>query len=69
MAACAWMRRRGAARRLHGRLEAGRKLDDLPLRIDADARVQKALAPCDTVEVRGTLDAAGNVRVERIRPR
>ena len=59
----------GASVRLQGRLEAGSTLDDLPLTFDANTRVRKHPAPGDTVEVRGTLDRAGNVRVERIRPR
>jgi hypothetical protein len=59
----------GAAVRLQGRLESGWKLDGLPLTVDAATRVQKHAAPGDAVQVRGTLDEAGDARAERIRPR
>lgn len=59
----------GAAVRLHGRLEPGWRLDGLPLAVDSNTRLDKHPQPGDAVQVRGRLDATGNVRAERIRPR
>jgi uncharacterized membrane protein len=59
----------GAEVRLHGRLAHRWHLDELPLDVGAGTRLDKAPGPGDYVEVRGTIDAAGDVRAERIRPR
>jgi len=59
----------GAAVRLHGSLDARRWLDGLELVIGPDTRIDKSPAPGSYVEVRGRLDAVGNVRVERLRSR
>ena len=59
----------GAALRLHGTLGPGPRLDDLNLRLGAGTRIDKRPTEGDYVEVRGRLDAAGNVMVERLRRR
>lgn len=59
----------GAAVRLHGILGAGWLLDDLPLVVDSRTRIDQSPRRGDYVQVRGTLDAAGRVRVERLRRR
>lgn len=59
----------GAAVRLHGILGPGSLLDGLPLVIDARTRIDKSPRAGDYVQVRGTLDATGQVRVDRIRRR
>jgi len=59
----------GAKVRLEGTLEAGWRLDGLPLIVTGRTRIDKSPRPGDYVEVRGRLDRAGNVRVERLRPR
>lgn len=59
----------GAAVRLHGTLEPRWRLDGLDLVVATRTRIDKTPAPGDYVEVRGRLDEAGNVNVERIRGR
>ena len=59
----------GARVRLHGRLEAGNRLDGLALDIGPGTRVDKDPMPGDYVEVRGRLDDSGRVIVERLRTR
>jgi mono/diheme cytochrome c family protein len=59
----------GAALRLHGTLDAAGGLDGLPLAIGPGTRIDKRPAPGDYVQVRGRIDAAGRVIVERLRPR
>lgn len=59
----------GAAVRLHGTLDAGGKLDGLDLILGPRARVDKNPAPGAHVQVRGRLDHAGSVVVDRLRPR
>jgi len=59
----------GARIRLHGRLEAGNKLDGIQLVISRGTRIDKNPRPGDYVQVRGYIDGAGNIRVERLRRR
>jgi mono/diheme cytochrome c family protein len=59
----------GAAVRLHGTLEPGGRLDGLELILGPRTRVDKNPAPGAYVQVRGRLDAAGRIVVERMRPR
>ena len=59
----------GAAVRLHGTLSAGGQLDGLDLILGARSRVDKNPAPGAYVQVRGRLDPAGRVVVDRLRPR
>lgn len=59
----------GAAVRLHGTLEPGGRLDGLELLLGPRTRVDKNPAPGAYVQVRGRLDAAGRIVVERMRPR
>lgn len=59
----------GAKVRLHGRLEAGWRLDGLALQVDAGTRLDKGPRSGDYVEVRGTIEADGGVTAERIRTR
>jgi len=59
----------GADVRLHGTLGPRWQLDGLDLAVGPGTRIDKAPAPGDYVEVRGRLDAAGNIRVERLRRR
>jgi hypothetical protein len=59
----------GAAVRLHGTLGPRWQLDGLPLGVGVRTRIDKAPATGDYVEVRGHLDEAANVQVERIRRR
>ena len=59
----------GAAVRLHGTLQSGWQLDGLQLLITRRTRIDKAPSPGDYVQVRGSVDEAGNVRVERLRRR
>jgi mono/diheme cytochrome c family protein len=59
----------GAKLRLHGRLDEAGKLDGLALLIDARTRLDDAPRPGAYVQVRGRLDAGGQVRVERLRRR
>ena len=59
----------GAKVRLHGRLGAGRQLDGLDLIIDSRTRIDKNPQAGDYVQVRGRLDEAGKVHVERLRRR
>jgi mono/diheme cytochrome c family protein len=55
----------GGRVRLHGTLDTPSTLDGLPLVLPPGARVEAR--PGDYVEVRGRLDEAGRVRVERMR--
>lgn len=59
----------GATLRLHGTLGSGWQLDGLPLVVDSRTRLDKSPRPGDYVEVRGRLDEAGRVSVERLRRR
>jgi len=59
----------GAKVRLHGTLERGGRLDGLDLIIGPRTRIDKNPAPGDYVQVRGRLDQAGSVVVERLRRR
>lgn len=59
----------GADVRLHGTLRSRWQLDDLPLAVGRWTRIDKAPAPGDYVEVRGRLDEAAGVEVERLRRR
>lgn len=59
----------GARVRLHGTLGEGWKLDGLDLAVGPDTRIDKDPEPGDYVQVRGRLDEAGNVMVERLRRR
>ncbi len=59
----------GAKVRLHGRLEPGYKLDGIKLVIGSGTRIDKNPRPGDYVQVRGRIDNAGNIRVERLRRR
>ena len=59
----------GAAVRLHGTLQPGWRLDGLNLAVGAHTRIDKSPRPGDYVEVRGFLDEASGVRVERLRRR
>ncbi|EHR69289.1 Planctomycete cytochrome C [Burkholderiales bacterium JOSHI_001] len=59
----------GARVRLQGHLGADGRLDGLPLMSGGRMRVDKAPQPGDRVEVRGSLDAQGQVLVERLRRR
>jgi uncharacterized membrane protein len=60
---------RGAAVRLHGTLGADGRLDELPLLAGPRTRVDKSPAPGSYVEVRGRIDDAGRIIVERMRQR
>ena len=55
--------------RLHGRLGRGWTVDGLKLNMSRRTRVDKSPGPGDYVQVRGRLDASGNVNVERLRRR
>lgn len=59
----------GARVRLHGILNAGWKLDGLELVVGNGTRIDKSPRSGDYVEVRGYLDDAGRVIVERLRRR
>lgn len=59
----------GARVRLHGRLTAINRLDDLELVIGAHTRIDKNPRPGDYVQMRGRIDSAGRVIVERLRRR
>ncbi|HEY5764224.1 MAG TPA: c-type cytochrome domain-containing protein [Rhodocyclaceae bacterium] len=59
----------GARLRLHGRLESGDRLDELPLAINRGTRIDKTPRPGDYVEVRATLGSDGAVLADRIRRR
>lgn len=59
----------GARIRLHGRLESGNRLDGITLVIGSGTRIDKNPRPGDYVQVRGRIDNAGNIRVERLRRR
>ncbi len=59
----------GARVRLQGRLTTMNLLDDLELVIGAHTRIDKNPRPGDYVQVRGRIDSAGRVIVERLRKR
>lgn len=59
----------GAAVRLHGTLGARGQLDGLDMVIGPRARIDKSPGAGDYVEVRGRIDDAGNISVERLRRR
>jgi hypothetical protein len=59
----------GAQVRLQGQLDAQGSLNGLPLLADERMRVDKQPLPGDDVQVRGRLDANGQVLVERLRRR
>ena len=57
------------AYRRFGTLGSGNRLDDLPLQVGPHTRLDKAAGPGSYIEVRGRLDASGNVIAGRIRRR
>ena len=57
----------GARVRLHGRLTSINRLDDLEFVIGAQTRIDKNPRPGDYVQLRGRIDSAGRVIVERLR--
>lgn len=59
----------GASVRLHGTLGTDGSLDGLALVRGPRTRIENAPAPADHVQVRGRLDEAGRVIVERLRTR
>ncbi len=59
----------GARVRLHGRLGPHRQLDGLELVLTGRTRIDNGPRPGDYVEVRGVVDAAGGIVVERLRKR
>lgn len=59
----------GARVRLHGRLTAVNRLDDLELVIGAHTRIDKNPRPGDYVQLLGRIDSAGRIIVERLRRR
>lgn len=59
----------GAVVRLHGTLDAAGGLDGLRFATGARLRVDRSPAPGDAVELRGRLDATGQVQAERLRRR
>jgi hypothetical protein len=59
----------GARLRLHGRWQAGDRLDALPVVVDGRTRIDKAPRPGDYVELRARLAADGRVLAERLRRR
>lgn len=59
----------GARVRLGGTLTGQWLLDGLPLHVDAQSRIRENFRPGQRVQVRGWLDSAGNIRVDRIRAR
>lgn len=59
----------GARLRLHGKLVSRWQLDELPLTLTPQTRIDKSPSPGDYIEVRGRLDESGGVRVERLRRR
>ena len=59
----------GARVRLQGRLTTMNLLDDLELVFGAHTRIDKNPRPGDYVQVRGRIDSAGRVIVERLRRR
>ena len=56
----------GARVRLHGQLVQRWQLDDLPLDITPQIRIDKNPRAGDSVRVRGRLQADGSIRVDRI---
>jgi mono/diheme cytochrome c family protein len=59
----------GATVRLHGKLTTKWQLDDVNLNVDGQTRIHKSPKVGDYVEVRGYLDDALNLKVERLRRR
>lgn len=59
----------GSRVRLHGTLRSPHQLDELAIVITRSTRTDKSPGTGDYVEVRGTLDAAGRVVVDRMRPK
>ena len=59
----------GARLRLHGTLPSRWQLDDLPLNITPDTRVDGNPQAGDEVRIRGRVRADGSVRVDRIKAR
>ena len=59
----------GARVRLHGRLTTMNRLDDLEFVIGAHTRLDKNPRPGDYVRLRGRIDSAGRVIVDRLRRR
>lgn len=59
----------GARVRLGGTLTGQWLLDGLPLHVDTQSRIRESFRPGQRVQVRGWVDSAGNIRVDRIRSR
>lgn len=59
----------GAEVRLHGTMQPGPRLDELPLQIGPRSRLDKAPPPGQRAQVRGRIDSQGRVLVERVRAR
>jgi len=59
----------GAKVRLHGTLDSARQMDGLVLVIGSQTRIDKNPRPGSYVQVRGRIDAAGQVIVDRLRRR
>lgn len=59
----------GAEVRLHGTLQPGPRLDELPLNMGSRSRLDKAPAPGQRAQVRGRIDSQGGILVERVRAR
>ena len=59
----------GARVRLHGVLESRWKLDGIDLIVGPGTRIDKNPRPGDYVQVRGSIDQAGRIQVERLRRR
>lgn len=59
----------GARVRLGGTLTGQWLLDGLPLHVDTQSRIRETFRPGQRVQVRGWVDSAGNIRVDRIRAR
>ena len=59
----------GARVRLHGVLSGRWRLDDLPLNVATDTRIDENLRVGDQVRIRGTVRPDGSIQIQRIRSR
>ena len=59
----------GSRVRLQGELAGRWRLDDLPLNITSETRIDKNPRAGDQVRIRGTVQADGSIRVDRISSR
>ena len=59
----------GARVRLHGELQGRWRLDDLPLNITSETRIDKNPRAGDQVRVRGIVQADGSIRADRVSAR